>query len=123
MAHDKKTQAPVTSVTPAVPDGYKSTRGEGAGELHEIVKLEEGQYLEGHYYGIKILPSNYSADGSILWQIKCNDGEIRLINEKTTMKDIRLKHLREGQAVLIMNNGYVDGKKARYLDFEVFIKE
>jgi len=121
MAEQKKPVEP--DVKPeGFPDGYKSTK-QGDGELHEIVRLEEGQFIEGYYYGTKLLPSNYSADGSVLWMIKCHDGEIRLLNERTTMKDVRLTSLREGMAVLVINNGEKQGKKNKYKDFEVFIKD
>ena len=121
MAEQKKPVTP--DVKPeGIPDGYKSTKRDD-GERHDIVRLEEGQFIEGYYYGTKILPSNYSADGSVLWQIKCLDGEIRLLNERTTMKDIRLSQLREGMAVLVINNGEKQGKKNTYKDFEVFIKD
>lgn len=101
-----------------VPEGYKSTKG----ELHDIVTLEEGEGVFGEFLGIKTLPSNFSKDGSILWRIKRDeDGEVVLINEKTTMQDIRLSELKVGMKVGVVYNGWVQGKKNKYKDFEVFI--
>lgn len=107
--------------TKQAPKGYKTTR---SNELHEIVKFQDvGDSVEGRYMGVKILPSDYNKDGSVLWQIVKDDGELVLVNEKTVMKDIRISILKEGDQIMIVYNGEVQGKKRKYKDFEVFIKE
>jgi hypothetical protein len=104
-----------------IPQGYKTTR---TGELLQIYKFEsEGEQVFGKFCGIKTLPSEYSKDGSVLWMIQKPDGEMVLVNEKTTMKDLRISTIKEGDDILIVYNGIVQGKKRKYKDFEVFIKE
>lgn len=102
-----------------VPEGYKTTKG----ELNDIVALSEGEGVFGEYLGVKSLPSNFSKDGSILWRIKKDDGEVVLINEKATMQDIRLSSLKVGMRVGVVFNGWIQGKKRKYKDFEVFIHQ
>jgi hypothetical protein len=112
------TQKANTNKTPA---GYKTTR---TGELHKIFKFEkEGDNIAGRYCGIKTLPSEYSKEGSVLWMLADAEGEIFLVNEKTTMKDLRISTIKEGDEILVVFNGVKQGKKRQYKDFEVFIKE
>jgi len=102
-------------------DGYSSCHDGGFSDIHEF--KNEGEVLKGEYKGTKILPSKYSKDGSILWMVKKEDGELILVNEKTTMQSVRIEKLKEGMDIAIRYNGWKEGKNNQYKDFEVFIKD
>jgi hypothetical protein len=108
--------------TTNVPEGYRSTRDR---ELYPIKTFEaEGDQIEGKFLGIKKLPSKFNKGESILWKIAEKEtGEIILINEKTTMLDVRIEDLKENDDVIVIFHGIKQGKNRKYKDFEVLIRE
>lgn len=101
---------------------WKTTRDR---ERYPIIEFKKpGDSIIGKFLGVKRLPSKFDkTNGSILWKVKLDNGEIVLVNEKATMKDLRTEVLADGDDIKIVYNGIIDGDTFDYKDMEVFLKK